>query len=46
MVYCSVWSAFLIVLLQKTLINTGLDTVIVAGIIHVTVYQDSVLPPV
>lgn len=39
-------SAFLIVLLQKTLINTGLDTIIVAGIIHLTDYQKSVLPPV
>lgn len=43
MVYCSGWSVFLVVLLQKTLINTGLDTIIVAGIIHLTDYQDSVL---
>lgn len=30
---------FLIVLLQKTLINTGLDTIIAAGIIHLTDYR-------
>lgn len=45
-VYCSGWSVSLIVPLQKTLINTGLDTIIVAGIIHLTDYRDSALPPV
>ena len=46
MVYCSGSSVFLIVLLQKTLTNIGLDTIIVAGIMPCTDYPGSVLPPV